>query len=568
MKDLTLSGGLAEGGNGGDGGAGGGGAAGMGGAIFNRGTLSVFQCTITGDTAQGGDGGFRANSINFGGGGGGGLGGNGDDGTSLDGGSGGPPNPGAPGHESAGGGSTNGGFGGGGGGGAQGGPFVAPSFGGFGGGGGGGGFSATGGAGGFGGGGGSGGMNSSVGGAGGFGGGNGGSNSGSGGGGAGMGGAIFNEAGTVQVSISTLTNNAAHGGSGGDSRALGGAIFNHNGTITVLNSTLSGNIAFAGGREIFSLGDSASKSVETDVFNSILGQSDTNVEDFTATTVGAGSISAIGTSNLIRTSSGALGFTNTIIGDPMLGVLANHLGLTQTMEPLPGSAAVNTGSTFLAGAYDQRGFARDPANAGTVDIGAFELYQGTVIVNTNADNNSVDGVLSFREAIGLANRTISLSGRSPQEKAQISGAPGDITTITFANANGLPGPITLSNVGDTSVGPSAFLVNSQLNIVGPSGNSGITLSAAGTTKRLFNVTNTGNLTLQNLTLSGGSAQGFAGGTGSNGGAGGGSAGLGGAIFNQGMLTILNSTITGNTALGGTGGNGGLVGGNGGGGGTG
>ena len=108
-------------------------------------------------------------------------------------------------------------------------------------------------------------------------------------------------------------------------------------------------------------------------------------------------------------------------------------------------------------------------------------------------------------------------------------------------------------MGDNSVGPSAFLVNSPVVIDGPSGNSGIALAVAGTTMRLFDVTSTGNLTLQDLTLSGGSAQGFAGGNSTQGGAGGGSAGLGGAIFNQGTLTILDSTLTGNTAQGGGGG---------------
>ena len=71
--------------------------------------------------------------------------------------------------------------------------------------------------------------------------------------------------------------------------------------------------------------------------------------------------------------------------------------------------------------------------------------------------------------------------------------------------------------------------------------------------RLFDVANTGSLTLQNLTLSGGTAQGYKGGNSTQGGAGGGSAGLGGAIFNQGTLTILDCTLSGNTAQGGGGG---------------
>src|SRR4029079_8234107 len=62
--------------------------------------------------------------------------------------------------------------------------------------------------------------------------------------------------------------------------------------------------------------------------------------------------------------------------------------------------------------------------------------------------------------------------------------------------------------------------------------------------RLFQVTTTGSLTLQNLTLRGGTALGAPGG-------GGGSAGLGGAIENQGNLSIIGCTLTGNLALGGS-----------------
>src|SRR5262249_16201224 len=132
---------------------------------------------------------------------------------------------------------------------------------------------------------------------------------------------------------------------------------------------------------------------------------------------------------------------------------------------------------------------------------------------------------------------------------------GPVPTITFDNSpNGINGqPVTLSTVGDSSFGPSALLVSHAVAIVGTTGDSGITLSAAGTTMRLFEVTSTGNLTLEDLTLTGGTARGYTGGASAYGGGGGGSAGLGGAIFNQGSLTILDSTLTGNTAQGGAGG---------------
>src|SRR5262249_4325355 len=130
----------------------------------------------------------------------------------------------------------------------------------------------------------------------------------------------------------------------------------------------------------------------------------------------------------------------------------------------------------------------------------------------------------------------------------VSTGAGNKSIISFANGISA---ITLSTVGNYTLGRSALLVNSNIAING--GTSGVTLSA-GTTMRLFRVTSTGNLGLVNLTLSGGTAQGLVGGNAKWGGAGGGSAGLGGAIFNQGgVLSIFDCTLTGNTAQGGAGG---------------
>ncbi len=57
LENLTLEGGLTQGGAGGAGYYGGGGGAGLGGAIFNQGALTLIDVTLTGNAAQGGDGG-------------------------------------------------------------------------------------------------------------------------------------------------------------------------------------------------------------------------------------------------------------------------------------------------------------------------------------------------------------------------------------------------------------------------------------------------------------------------------------------------------------------------------
>lgn len=125
-----------------------------------------------------------------------------------------------------------------------------------------------------------------------------------------------------------------------------------------------------------------------------------------------------------------------------------------------------------------------------------------------------------------------------------------------------PAYIMMGIVGETSVGRSAFAISTDITIMGPMmGSNGIFLNG-NNSMRLFNVLNTGTLTLDSVTLTNGRAQGGNGYSNpnvpiSNGGGGG---GLGGAIFVQGTLNLVNSTLSGNTAAGGNGGTGNTFGG--------
>lgn len=397
LNSLTLSGGMAHGGNaGGVSGAsrgGGGGGAGLGGAIFvdQGGALILQSSLVTGNTVLGGSGGTGGSySSRPGGGGGGGLGGNGSNNSGTTGGAGGGPaggtggigsnQPGQP-----------GGFGGGGGGGGGGG--IGGEFGGaggFGGGGGSRGFgSGTGGNGGFGGGG---GKSSGGGGVGGFGAGN--SSGNNGGGGAGLGGAIFINGGAVTITNSTLTGNTAtggsHGGSSGNNGSgLGGAVFSRNGTLVANSNTFSSNTSTQGGTDIYILSDGSdggnntrpgSGTATAKLINNILGQKLNSVSDFVANTNAGGSTPTFtGSShNLVRSGGAALGAAVISTADPKLGPLQNNGGPTMTMALLAGSIAIDAGDDGVLGlpyslTTDQRGpgFAR---KVGThVDIGAFEF---------------------------------------------------------------------------------------------------------------------------------------------------------------------------------------------------
>lgn len=168
-----------------------------------------------------------------------------------------------------------------------------------------------------------------------------------GGGGAGLGGAIFNDGGSLNLTNTTLTGNSTQGGTsnsfggGASGQAVGGAVFSRNGALTVLSSTISSNTAVNGGRGIYVLGDAAVAMATLD--NTLIGQSDTSVSDFVASTISSGSTTTSGTGNLIRTQTG---FSGTIVStaDPLLSVLGSYGGTTQNLALLPGSPAINAGT--------------------------------------------------------------------------------------------------------------------------------------------------------------------------------------------------------------------------------
>ena len=385
LKNLTVSGGFAKGGNGGAGlnhGAGGGGGLGAGGAIFVlNGTLNVTGSTFTNNMAIGGNGGGHNGSGTVAqSGAGGGVVGDGQGGSANWSGIGQAANGGGPNGASADthgyGSSTSAGYGGGG----CGDPSMTNTDqakqGNWGGGGGGQtgneSIGMDGGTGGFGGGGAGRGRDSS-GNPGGsyFGGGAGGNPAGSdnggggGGGGAAMGGAIFVNTGTVNITNSTFTANTAQGGVSGGNGAqngfgMGGAVFNFNGTLNINNSTFSGNSAYDG-RQVYVLADPGSGWI--DIFdgstgtgqlgkatlsanNSIFGGSDTFSTDVYVKAINGGTTTSSGGGNLIRWNVGFAGGVSTS-ADPQLLPLTNNGGPTNTMQPLNSLVPISGDNLYL-----------------------------------------------------------------------------------------------------------------------------------------------------------------------------------------------------------------------------
>jgi large repetitive protein len=374
LEDLTVSGGLAPGFNGGGShfGGGGGGGAGLGGAVYDDGgSFTAEGVTFTNDVARGGNGGNASSGIGGTGGGGGGLSGAGQSG-------------------SAGG---AGGIDGGGKGGSSG-----VSHGGIGGGGGGGGYGGTGG---FHGSAGRGGRAGSAGfrgggpGAlgrigGGFGGGTGGtagkSSGGGGGGGAGFGGGIFSNGGSLTLFNDTFTGDTAAGGAGGTGstpgnagHGFGGAVFSFGGSLDATFVTFSSNTAQNGAGNALD-GTDVSGSVFAGTFvDDILGHSTATTSDFVAFSAGENEPTLTAQYELISNNNPSIGGTGlpsgptVLIGDPMLGALLSNGGPTPTMALMSTSPAIGAGitadypSTNTPITTDQRGYSR----ATTPDIGAY-----------------------------------------------------------------------------------------------------------------------------------------------------------------------------------------------------
>lgn len=210
------------------------------------------------------------------------------------------------------------------------------------------------------------------------------------------GGAIDNVGGTLTVTNSTFYGNHTLGGSSGgaiystgtltvtnstfdsNSASQGGAIFSGSGTLTVVNSIFDGNSASQGGG--IKRGSSTVNESDNLFYDNYL----------------------IGTT----TESDASGFTlnesgTDVIGlNPNLATLGNYGGPTQTMLPLPGSAAICAGTPALPFGLmlpttDQRGFSRtttytvNSSPLTCVDIGAVETnYQSIQFTNIPTDTNN------------------------------------------------------------------------------------------------------------------------------------------------------------------------------------
>jgi hypothetical protein len=193
------------------------------------------------------------------------------------------------------------------------------------------------------------------------------------------GGGIYNTSSTLNVSDSTIANNAATstaaptasnvtGGGGLDATA-----FAH---VTITNTTIAGNVTgWAGG----------GVALTRPAFGSFINLVNTLVATNSAGDHGpdaAGAMISQG-SSLIGQTDGSTGWNDSDLTgtsasplDPLLGPLQDNGGPTQTMALLAGSPALNAGDPDQLGSPDQRGVIR----TGSVNIGAYQASASTFLL--------------------------------------------------------------------------------------------------------------------------------------------------------------------------------------------
>jgi hypothetical protein len=274
----------------------------------------------------------------------------------------------------------------------------------------------------------------------------------------GEGGGLFDQAAGVVASNSTLFNDTAQGGAGGNG-GIGGGVFSspgsngsngnstaggiallQGGSITLTNCTVSGNAAGLGG-----------------------GLTVEGAATLTNTIV-AGN----GGGDILGVYSGS---NNLVGGNPLLAPLGNYGGPTQTLALLPGSPAIDGGTSAGAPTTDQRGVSR----LGPVDIGAFES-RGFKLSVVSGDNQTTRVDTAFANPLVVA-------VASPFDEPVVGGV------VSYAGPGAGAGIAPNPSTATIAVGGQASLTARANTIAGASAYK-VTASVGAGSSVNFRLTNT------------------------------------------------------------------------------
>jgi hypothetical protein len=304
----------------------------------------------------------------------------------------------------------------------------------------------------------------------------------------GLGGAIENE-GTLMVSGSTFSSNAANPDGIPDSFSGGGAIANDAGTATVTSSTFTGNSAAFGGAidngqsgtlaVTFTTFWANSASTGGNLYNTVLDSSSGPVDVSNSIVAGAtsgGNCSGPITDGGFNLDDAATCDFSIINGsfsniNPNLGPLANNGGPTQTLALLPRSPAISQipngvngcGTTYTT---DQRGIPRPQPPGGFCSIGAYEYVPSLLVSPPSLTFTSVVGgpapPSQTLTAVfpGIVTATASVTSPPNVVWLAVAVGPPNTTTGTILTVTALPtgltagtytGHVTVSASGDSTV---------------------------------------------------------------------------------------------------------------------
>ena len=331
---------------------------------------------------------------------------------------------------------------------------------------------------------------------------------------AGSGGGIYSEEGFSFLN-STLSTNTATGNGGG----LHNNDTSNNGlNVSLESATIFGNTAGGTGGGVQNDSVSGPVNVRNTIIARNTAPTDVDVSGVQFASQGNNLIGDRGsvTSFVDGVGGNIVGTTGSEV-DPLLGVLQNNGGATQTHSLQFGSPARDGGSNVGVQVTDQRGFARvfdgDGNGLATIDVGAFE---SGFVANTFADtidvlpgdrsSADVDGNSSLRAAVMEANALA-----------------GDDTILL------IPGTYRLTIAGRNEDGAAKgdLDVSDNLTIIGAG--VGQTFIDGADLDRIFHIQPGAQLDLQNLTIRNGEEV------------------IGGAILNSGSLTLDNVIVESSTA---------------------
>jgi hypothetical protein len=360
---------------------------------------------------------------------------------------------------------------------------------------------------------------------------------------------------TLTIVNSTLSGNSANGYLTG---GRGGAISN-GGTLEIANSTLNGNSGNHGGGGIYNNGTLR-------IGNTILGASSgANIFNDSGTVTSSGYNLSSDNGGGLLTATG-----DQINTDPMLSALQDNGGSTLTHALLMDSPAINRGQPDFTPPplYDQRGSGFPRVFNGRLDIGSVEAQPigTTLIITTTADS----GAGSLRDTIATAS-----AGDTIEFAPGLSGQTITLTSDQLVIDKSLtirgPGAGQLTLQRSTAGGTPAFRIfliapNRVVTIQGITISNGYAPSSTSTSRAGGGIYNSGTLTMSSCGVTGNRADFNGGGilndyyggvltmdhcaVNGNSVGDGSIAGYGGGIYNGGLLTLTSCNVNGNTAIGG------------------